>query len=397
MDLAQIADVVLIVGACVIAIPCVILFVQCAASLWHRPKALYDASAPRPRAAVLVPAHDEEAVIEETLSRLVPQLQPGDRLLVVADNCSDDTAGLAERAGAEVVERQDSEQRGKGFALAFGVQQLADAAPDVLVVVDADCEVPEGSLDTLVRQAQASDRPVQALYLMRPPPDPSGRDLVSALAFAVKNCTRPAGMSVLGLPCHMTGTGMALPWRLLQTVSLATGNIVEDMQMGLDLAIAGAPPLYCELVTVYGRLPGQGAAAGSQRTRWEQGHLRTILTQMPRLMTTGLARGKPALLGLGLDLTVPPLSLLALLVGVAVAVSVCAGLCGQPWTAAWIAAADAAAFTLAVLAGWWRGARTFIPLRSLLRVPAYILWKIPIYLGFLFRPEKKWVRTDRNT
>ena len=41
-------------------------------------------------------------------------------------------------------------------------------------------------------------------------------------------------------------------------------------------------------------------------------------------------------------------------------------------------------------------ARKTIPLRELLSVPLYMLWKIPMYLGFVTKPEKKWIRTDRG-
>ncbi len=71
----------------------------------------------RPQVAVLVPAHDEASIIGATLASIAPQLRPGDRLLVVADNCTDDTAQLAREAGAEVVERHDARLRGKGYAL----------------------------------------------------------------------------------------------------------------------------------------------------------------------------------------------------------------------------------------------------------------------------------------
>src|SRR6185369_9762676 len=73
---------------------------------------------PRPfKLAVLMPAHDEELGIAGTVRALSAELAPGDRLLVVADNCSDRTAELARAAGAEVVERRDAERRGKGHAL----------------------------------------------------------------------------------------------------------------------------------------------------------------------------------------------------------------------------------------------------------------------------------------
>jgi cellulose synthase/poly-beta-1,6-N-acetylglucosamine synthase-like glycosyltransferase len=67
--------------------------------------------------AVLIPAHNESAGIEATLRCLQAQLRAGDRVLVVADNCDDDTAAVARDAGAEVIERIDAIHRGKGFAL----------------------------------------------------------------------------------------------------------------------------------------------------------------------------------------------------------------------------------------------------------------------------------------
>jgi len=87
------------------------------------------------RLAVLIPAHDEEGGIEATVRALRSELAPGDRILVVADNCSDRTAAVAAAAGAEVVERRDAERRGKGHALNRAV---AAADCDVLVLSDAN-------------------------------------------------------------------------------------------------------------------------------------------------------------------------------------------------------------------------------------------------------------------
>lgn len=122
----------------------------------------------RPQVAVLVPAHDEASIIGATLASIAPQLRPGDRLLVVADNCTDDTAQLAREAGAEVVERHDARLRGKGYALDFGVRHLTNQPPEVVIVVDADCQVGEGQ-SSAWRGATEVARPVQALYLMYAP------------------------------------------------------------------------------------------------------------------------------------------------------------------------------------------------------------------------------------
>jgi glycosyltransferase involved in cell wall biosynthesis len=89
-------------------------------------------------------------VIAAVKARLMAQ----DRLLVVADNCSDDTAGIAARAGAEVIERFDPDRRGKGYALDFGVRHLSTRRTEIVVIVDADCIVEGDAIDRLARQSQ---------------------------------------------------------------------------------------------------------------------------------------------------------------------------------------------------------------------------------------------------
>src|SRR5580704_15835042 len=93
------------------------------------------------RIAVLVPAHNEGTGLLPTLEDIKRQLQPGDRILVVADNCTDDTATIARTAGAEVIERHDPDRRGKGYALDFGIQHLSATPPDILIMIDADCRI----------------------------------------------------------------------------------------------------------------------------------------------------------------------------------------------------------------------------------------------------------------
>ena len=83
------------------------------------------------------------------------------------------------------------------------------------------------------------------VYNMELPPNPTPKDSISALAFLVKHLVRPSGLKQLGFPSLLTGTGMAFPWLIIRSVSIATRNIVEDMQMSLELAIAEPPTLFC--------------------------------------------------------------------------------------------------------------------------------------------------------
>jgi len=392
-----ICNILLVISTVALVVPVAIVCIECVAALMPRRRFAANASAPRPRVAVLIPAHDEGAGIAPTIVALRPQLLPGDRLLVVADNCTDATARIARAAGADVIERRDPVRRGKGYALDFGLHALAGDPPDVLVIIDADCHAEPGAIGTLAHAASASGRPVQATYLLEQPPYPSSRDCLSALAFTIKNRVRPRGLRRLGLPCLLTGTGMAFPWHAIRHAPLASGNIVEDMQLGIDLATRGLAPVHCDEARVTGRLPKNASAACRQRTRWEHGHLQTLLGQVPPLMAAGLRRRSLALIALASELSVPPLSLLALLMAGGTAAATAAAACGLWKLPAILLATGSALLLSSIVAAWAAFARNTLPIGRLLAVPLYVAWKIPIYLNFIVRREKDWVRTERES
>ena len=355
-----------------------------------------DAAARRPRVAVLVPAHDEAAGIAASLATVAPQLLAGDRLLVVADNCSDDTASVAAQAGAEVVERRDAERRGKGYALDFGLQRLRADPPEVVLIVDADCLVDPGAVERLARDCARHGRPIQALYLMQSPPDAGLKTRIAEFAWVVKNQVRPLGMLRAGLPCQLMGTGMAFPWVQIEHAPLASGHIVEDLQLGLDLAAAGTPPRFCPEARVTSRFPVDAGGLAAQRTRWEHGHLGVIATQAPRLLWRALAQARPALAALVLDLCVPPLAALTLLLLAVLAATALFAAVGGDAGPLQLAALGVVGLLAAVLLAWAGHARHIVSLRELLGAPLYVLGKIPIYARWFKARQVEWVRTKRD-
>ncbi len=157
---------------------------------------------PRPRIAVVIPAHNEELGIEMTVAALVRELSPADTVLVIADNCSDTTAVCAARGGATVLERNDSGQRGKGYALDFAVRHLRAAPPEVVVFVDADCRLTPGALTLLSDVALATRRPVQARNQMNEPDGVTERS-IAGFAWLVRGTVRPTGLAAMGMPCQL--------------------------------------------------------------------------------------------------------------------------------------------------------------------------------------------------
>ena len=393
-QLLSIIEIVIFAIALGLFIPIAVLFVECCFALFPRCWVANDTKA-RPRIDVLVPAHNEALGISATLKTILPQLTAQDRLVVIADNCEDETADVARALGATAIERRDLSRQGKGYALDYGLRFIAANPPEAVVFVDADCIVHPGTIERLARLAVAATRPVQATYLMQSPKQQSVVNAISQLALTVKNLVRPSGLDRLGLPCLLTGSGMAFPWCVIHKASLASGNIVEDMQLAVELAINGYPSMFCSEAQVRGLIPQQQSSARSQRTRWEHGHLQTILTQVPRLLKAAFDQKRFDLLAIALDLCVPPLSLLVMFWAMTMSGALLAGL-GGSWTPTIILATQGILILLSIVGAWAKYARENLSLLTLLSVPLYILWKIPLYFAFLMRPQTKWIRTERD-
>lgn len=390
----------LLAVAVVLAVPVAVLTIQICSALLARSAAPSPSKLPvaarRPVIAVLMPAHDEAAGIAVSIASVTAQLTARDRLLVVADNCSDGTARVATGAGAEVVERTDPERRGKGFALDCGVRHLAQAPPAIVIIVDADCTVAPEAIDRLAQVCTKSGRPVQALYLMRSAPAASLRTRIAEFAWVVKNEVRPSGFHRLGLPCQLMGSGMAFPWAVISKAPLASGHIVEDLQLGLELAARGTAPLFCGSALVSSVFPAGPAGLASQRTRWEHGHLSVIATMGPRLLWRALTRRQSALAAMVLDVCVPPLAALVLALSVAVVSAAAVALAGADNSAFIVAGVSTCLLVAAVAAAWYGFGRTVVSFGELATAPLYALAKVPMYLRMVRQRQTEWVRTRRD-
>jgi cellulose synthase/poly-beta-1,6-N-acetylglucosamine synthase-like glycosyltransferase len=383
-------------AAITFAIPVTTFIVETIAALVPGLRSAVPGTTWRGRIAVLVPAHDESVAMLRTLADIRSQLRAGDRILVVADNCVDDTARVAAAAGAEVIERKDPARIGKGYALQFGLDYLSRDPPDVVVFFDADCRLANGTIDRLASTCATTQRPVQALYLMKRPFPSSINHQVAEFAWRVKNSVRPLGLSRLGLPCQLAGAGMAFPFGVIRSVDLASGSIVEDLKLGLDLARNGFAPMFCPSALVTSEFASSATGARTQRQRWEHGHL-AMISVVPSLIIAAVARGNLGLLALALDLVVPPLSLLAVLLAGVLFLAVVATLCGLSSLPLTIALLCSLGFGLAVFLGWLVHGRDVLPPSAAVSIAPYVFRKLSMYCRILTgRTTALWTRTDRK-
>lgn len=385
--------------ALIVAPPTLLTFffvveVLCGVRPLRRPRV---ADEPHPSVIMIVPAHDEEAILAERLTALKEAAAGQARILVVADNCSDSTADIARHLGVDVIERVDSARRGKGFALDFAKRALQRDPPDVVLIIDADCMTDRQSVARLAACCIASGNPCQATNLQIPSRSSSVAVKLSTFAFFIRNVIRQRALQRLAGRVHLLGTGMALPWKIFDGAELATGNIVEDLKLGQDLAEAGHPPIFIEDATIRSSAETE-ANTLSQRRRWEGGFLRNALQSGPIIFARSVRKRDLRGLWAAVNVMIPPFAMLVLLdiavLGLAAALT---WLAGAAWWPIWLLT------TMLILAGmalglaWRAGGRRFVSLGDLALAPLYLAWKIPVYLGFARHgaPEN-WKRTDRS-
>ncbi len=280
-----------------------------------RPRRPPPAAPDAERVVALVPAHDEGAGVRATVASLRALDWPADRLdvVVVADNCSDDTAAHAAAAGARVLERDDPDRRGKGRALAWAIDRVAAEGPPpgAVVVVDADCTVRPNLLRAFAAHWAAGASAVQARYLVAnsgAAPAAAAR----AAAFALAADVRPLGKDRLGLSCGLLGTGMGFTWDHLRRHPWSSFGLTEDVERHLALVLAGERVAFAAETAVHSAMPVSLDGATSQQSRWEAGKLALARRWTPRLVRAGLRKRDPVRVHAGLELLVAPQSLLAL-------------------------------------------------------------------------------------
>ena len=346
---------------------------------------------------IVVPAHNEETEIAQTVASLLAIEYPRDkfRVRVVADNCSDRTAEIATAAGAEVLVRHDAEHRGKGHALAFAFQRcLADGFADAVVVVDADTLVSKNLLSAFDARFARGASALQADYGVRNPGS-SWRTRLMTIALAAFHGVRSVARERLGVSCGLRGNGMAFSRALLQTQPPGAFSIVEDLEYGIQLGYAGVRVEYVQDAHVFGYMAVSENASRAQRRRWERGRQALVREHVPALLKQAFSRRDGTLLDLALDLMVPPLGQLLVVTVLGLSLSLVAMLWGGVvapvlWGAALLF------IVVHVLTGWAHSGVGLIGLRDLLWAPAYVVWKMTLRFSDKGKRPEEWVRTTRE-
>jgi hypothetical protein len=352
-----------------------------------------------PRFAVLVPAHDEEALIETVLASLRALDYPREAYAVylVADNCTDRTAELARAAGGvHVLERVDATRRGKGYALnwALGELEARGLRYDAYVIFDADSVVAPEFLAACAAELGRGARAIQGCNtVLNALEAPS--TVLRWLALTLMNHVRPRGRNGLGASATLTGNGMCLSRALLERFPWEAFGVAEDYQYYLTLIAQGERVRYVPEAVVRSHMPTTFAQLQTQDIRWESGTPEMSKWRTGRRLLTGGLRARDAVrLEALVELFTPPLSILA---GWVVGMVIVALVLRSPLEIA------LGALLVGGLGGYAASAlvSTRAPqavYRALVYAPVYMLWKLWVQVVLSRRKASagQWVRTSRQ-
>lgn len=338
------------------------------------------------RFRVVIPAHDEEAVVGALLDDLAAQDHPHRTIWVLADRCTDRTVEVARARSAEVAERTDGPD-GKGAALSWYLDRHPLEPEEALVVLDADNRVPSDLLARFSDELERGHRVLQA-YLDVSNPDASSVATASALSYWASNRMVQLARTNLGWTADLGGTGMCLTADAIAAAGGFGTSLVEDQEMGVRLFVAGIPVRWLHDVRIRDEKPVTSAVAIRQRSRWAAGRAEVA----GRWVGPLLRRRSLAAFDLALRLRQPSRMGVAVL---SVALGV-AGLFGLgPSAALWLSAAG-----VQVLAPIPFLARDGVPGRYLIRYPVLVLLPVLKIPARLLR-QRGWYHTphgaDRDT
>jgi cellulose synthase/poly-beta-1,6-N-acetylglucosamine synthase-like glycosyltransferase len=381
---------VLIAAAVIVGLPGAIaavhLTVLSIASLFYRPPPA--PGGPPWRLLFVIAARNEETLIGRAVTALVAPKRVDDLVVVVADRCTDRTAELAARAGAEVLERPPDAQPGKSAAIHDGLDHSRQRNWDALVTIDADSIVGTGFVEACERVLQTGAPVAQARSECLV--EPGVVRQASVVAFALQGVTLPRGRDRLGVSVRLKGPGMLVRRDVMEKHPFPRSGSSEDTTYGVELALAGVIARHCDDARVRSGSPRRLRVAGGQRTRWEAGRLRLARRYVLPLLRARTTTSWEA----ALHLATPPLAVAVLMLTVGCVLAALAG----AWPLVWVLAVLTGLIALDVVIALVASQAGIRAWAALALAPGYVLWKgiVQVRAVVAARADRPFERTARD-
>lgn len=390
---------------CFFALPVGYLLCLAFAAVYSKRLTLSPAEAPLYRFAIVIPAHNEESVIADTVRRLSLLDYPRQLFTVhiVADYCSDQTAEKAQRAGAVVHERNQGPRTGKGAALAWLFQRILNDAQEphpyeAVIVFDADTLVDANFLRVMDARLKQGEKVIQGQHIIVNHQSGWFPALTWAM-FLIDNRLQNLGRANLGWSAKNMGDSICLRADVLRQAGWGEG-LTEDYQLRQKLLLMGVKIAYEPAAKGYGEAALTWAQARAQRARWLRGSYDSSRQFARHMLHAALHRRDLALLDGALQAYLPSYSSLTLIGAAFLLLQAVINQLIAPPIPQWLLGAWLALIVLLFVYPLWGLLLEKAPLRAywaILSGPLFILWRTWLAVKARFvSGEVKWVRTQHG-
>jgi cellulose synthase/poly-beta-1,6-N-acetylglucosamine synthase-like glycosyltransferase len=348
------------------------------------------------RLLFLIPAHDEEEMITSCLLSLRKLDYPTNcfDVIVVADNCSDRTANLALQSSVRVLERNETEKRGKPFAIAWALEQVDLSSYEAVIILDADAVVDPDFARELVVTGNLEMMAAQAYHGVRNPGEHALTRMAAVLAAVFYEFAFPLKQRA-GLNVPLTGPGTSLGTDVLQRHGWNAFSICEDIEIYVLLTLAGERTIGAPRARVYSQEARSLRQASTQRQRWRGGRL-AVLSQLGWKVMISDRISRHQKLDTIAELSSPGPALHAGLVAILLPPILVLGLPGAPWLAFGLAASLVRP-SLYAIAALRADPNPSEALLAFLYLPVYMIWRLGTELrAWKATGKKTWIRTERH-
>lgn len=260
--------------------------------------------------AIVLLAHDEENVIAKTLYSLHGLVYPKNLydLIVVADNCRDDTARIARNLGAIVLEKSSEKEKKKGHALQWAFDRILEWNKnyEAIVVFDSNSLVSGNYLEVMNYYMGQGSKVIQSSDLVLPQPGVWDNE-VARIEFLLYNFVKPMGRKALGFNMVSHGNGMCISTDVLRRNRWQEWQLGEDMEYGLNMILDDIPIDFAPEASIWAQMSAEPKNSDSQRNRWEMGRFTVIREYAPKFLAAAVNQRSFKHLDTFIDLITPQL------------------------------------------------------------------------------------------
>lgn len=351
------------------------------------------------RFAVIVPAHNEELLLDKLIDSVENINYPKERyeIIIIADNCTDKTAEIAIKRGVKCMERQDPAKRGKPNALKWLLEQLDLNNYDAYTIVDADTMIDSNYLKGMNCKLNMGAEAIQGYFDVMNPND-TWLTRISVIPGILKFKMRYYCKDRVGLSCPLMGNGMCFSQSIIKKYGWNAFSITENWEYYIQLIINGHTVQYAEDSVIYSHAVRTLSHGVTQRKRWLKGQLIVLKEYCKPLFKKAFGGRDIVALDAFIELSMPSY---AMLLNWTIIIFVAAGL-------SWYGGVQSNVFLL-IAGGLLFVQLTYLitavfiakpsirTLLSLLGIPIFLLWKMGVtMLSILSINNIEWEKTERK-